>query len=103
MARNLTTAHHLAREIYAEHPANAATACTYAFSLHLQGRNEEALDVLAAYQEEISRNSSLAAYYATLLASRGLTSEAQKYVTLARSGFLLPEEKALVDLAEQNR
>jgi hypothetical protein len=38
--------HNLAREVYTAAPTNSAFASTYAFSLHLQNKNPEAMKIM---------------------------------------------------------
>jgi tetratricopeptide (TPR) repeat protein len=97
LGTNLPAAHQLAREAYAAQPTNPAVACTYAYSLHLQGRTAEGLEAMSRLPQPMVQNPSTAAYYGVLLSADGAKTEAEKYFAFARSGFLLPEERALVD------
>ena len=97
LGTNLVTAHRVARELHLDHPTNAAVACTYAFSLHLQGRTGEALEIMSNFRGDIRRNPSAAVYYALLLAAQGAVGEAEKYLALAKAGYLLPEERAMLE------
>ena len=96
LGTNLITAHQMARELHAEQPTNATVACTYAFSLHLQGRSREAWQILSDIPAALLREPSTAAYCAVILAAQGCLAEAQEYCAIARAGSLLPEERALL-------
>jgi hypothetical protein len=93
---DLSRAHELAKEVHATDPANPAFASTYAYSLHLQGRNADALKVLGVLKPEELRAPSIAAYYCVVLAATGDFKLAREYLALAEKGRLLPEEKALL-------
>jgi tetratricopeptide (TPR) repeat protein len=86
----------LAREIYAEHPTNAVIASTYAYSLHLQGKTAEGLNVLSKLKPDDLRQASIAVYYAAMLSAAGQADKAMTYTAYAKAGPLLPEERALL-------
>jgi hypothetical protein len=86
----------LAREIYRKAPANPAYASTYAFALHLQKRNGEALRVLERLKPEQLEQSSVALYYAVVLQATGNAERAKKYLDIAAGTMLLPEERKLL-------
>ena len=92
---NLTKAHELAKEVFAQHPDQAIVTSTYAFSLHLQGRTKEGLAVLQKLKPEALETPSVALYYGLLLSATGETNQASKYLVIAKKAELLPEEKAL--------
>lgn len=96
LGTNLAAAHRLAEEVYQEAGSNPAFACTYAYSRHLLGRTAEGLCVLSGLPESAKRNPSTAAYFGTMLRANGQTDAAEEYAEIARSGWLLPEERALV-------
>jgi len=48
------------------------------------------------------RDPSLAAYYGVILTAAGKNEKAKEFLALARSGKLLPEERALIAKAEQS-
>src|SRR5207245_1842238 len=60
---DLETAHTLARDIHQAEPKNAAFASTYAFSLHLQGKTQEGLEILKGLNEQDLKNPNVALYY----------------------------------------
>jgi tetratricopeptide (TPR) repeat protein len=98
VSTNLPAAHRWAEHVYAAQPTNAAFACTYAYSLHLQGRSKDALTVLERLPEQATRAPGLAAYYGVILHSEGRGQAAERYFALAMAGrsALLPEEFDLV-------
>jgi len=86
----------IARRLYEKDPANAVFASTYAYSLHLREKDDEALRIMSALRVDQLRDPSIAAYYGILLASSGSRDEALKYLDLAKNAILLPEEKQLI-------
>jgi tetratricopeptide (TPR) repeat protein len=100
LGTNLPAAHQLARQAYAAQPTNAAIASTYAYSMHLQGHTAEGLQVLSSLPPERVTNGSTAAYYGLLLSAQGAKAQAAKYLALARKAALLPEEKVLIERAD---
>jgi Flp pilus assembly protein TadD len=97
---NLDQAHRLALETYSRSSTNASPdatiAATYAYSLHLQGRTSEGLAVLKKLPPDTLDRSPIALYYGLLLAASGNTNEAAKFLDIAGSAKLLPEEKTLL-------
>jgi predicted Zn-dependent protease len=94
---NVPNACQWAAEIYAQAPTNADVVCTYAYALHLQGRNKEGLGVLQKLKPSQLEQPSIALYYSVLLSATGKASEAAPYLQIARTkGRLLPEEKQLL-------
>jgi hypothetical protein len=89
-------AHETALALRREHPADPVIATTYAFSLHRLGKTQEGLAALEQLSPDQLRRPSVALYYAVLLAESGRTKEAKTFADLARTGSLLPEEKALL-------
>jgi predicted Zn-dependent protease len=99
---NLTQACQWSAEIYAQAPTNADVVSTYAYALHLQGRNQEGLAALQKLKPLQLEQRSVALYYGVLLSVMGKASEAAPYLQIARTkGQLLPEEKQL--LAETDK
>jgi hypothetical protein len=96
LGTNLPDAHRLAEENYRESASNPAFACTYAYSRHLLGRTAEGLCVLSGLPELVKREPSTAAYYGAMLRANGKLDLAEEYAEIARRGWLLPEERALV-------
>jgi thioredoxin-like negative regulator of GroEL len=88
--------HDLAREVYRQAPANPAYASTYALSLHLQDKNENALQVLQRLATPQLEDPAVAACYGVILQATGHAEQARRYLELASKGRLLPEERKLV-------
>lgn len=99
---NLTQACLWAAEAYAQAPTNADVASTYAYALHLEGRNQDGLAALQKLNPSQLEQPSPALYYGILLSANGKAAEAAPYFQIARTqGQLLPEEKQL--LAEMDK
>jgi predicted Zn-dependent protease len=95
---NLQTnkAYEMAREAYLKATNVAAFASTYAWALHLQGRTAEGMKVLEALKPDRLEVPGVALYYGAMLAAVNAPAKAKKYLDLAETGQLLPEEKALL-------
>jgi hypothetical protein len=94
---NLTEACRWAAEAYAQAPTNADVVSTYAYSMHLQGRDQEGLAALQKLDAPQLERPSVALYYGVLLSATGNAGEAVPYLQTARTqGQLLPEEKQLL-------
>jgi len=91
--------HELAREVYEKAPTNAAYVSTYAFSLHLQKKDAEALKVIERLKPQELQNPSIAGYYGLILKATGNGAKAKVYLESASKARLLPEEKKLFDRA----
>jgi predicted Zn-dependent protease len=99
---NFTQACQWAAEVYAQAPTNSHVVSTYAYALHLQGRNQEGLAALQKLNPSQLEQRSVALYYGVLLSATGKAGEAAPYLQIARTkGQLLPEEKQL--LAETDK
>jgi tetratricopeptide (TPR) repeat protein len=92
--------HDIARDVYAKASTNISYASTYAFSLHLQEKDAEALKILEALKPKDLENPSIAGYYGLILKSTGNSSKANTYLDLASKIRVLPEEKKLFDRAK---
>ena len=89
--------HDLAREVYGKAPADPAFASTYAFSLHLQKKNDDALKVFEKLTTQQLEDPAIACYYGVVLQATGNGEKAKKYLDLAVKGRLLPEERKLLE------
>ena len=96
---NLGKAHRLASESYNSSTNNPFFACTYAYSLLLQSKPEEAVKTLDLLKAEYLKNPSIAAYYGVVEAEAGHKNVAREPLKLAETARLLPEEMALVHQA----
>ena len=85
----------LARELYEQHATNAMFASTYAFSLHLQEKNLEALRIMRRLNPGDLNQPAIAGYYGLLLQAVGSNALAQSYLEGAEHAVLLPEERTL--------
>ena len=93
-------AHELAGKVYSQQPGNSVFASTQAYSLYLQGRANEALQMMRAFKPAQLEQPGVALYYGLLLKADNQVVEARKYFDIARKGNLLPEEQALLKLAQ---
>src|SRR6185369_4282798 len=91
--------HDLAREVYRRAHANPAYASTYAFSLHIQKKDDSALKVLEKLTLQQLEDPAVAGYYGVVLRATGKVERAQKYLGLAANAGLLPEERKLIEEA----
>lgn len=85
----------LTRQVYQKAPTNSFYACTYAFSLYLQGKNAEALKIMQQLTPQDLKNNSTDGYYGVILKAAGDNSDANAYLARSVRGQLLPEERAL--------
>ena len=94
---NLNSACQWAKEAYAQKTNDPAIVSTYAYALHLQGRNQVGLAALQKLSRAELEQPSVALYYGVLLSAVGKSNEAAPYFKIARiEGRLLPEEKQLL-------
>ncbi|HEX3988332.1 MAG TPA: hypothetical protein VHZ30_02800 [Verrucomicrobiae bacterium] len=96
---NLPRAFELSKQLYQDHPGDAVIATTYAYSLLLQNRTGEGVGVLDKLGPESLEQPGVALYYGILLSAAGQRDAATKYLDLAQTVPILPEEKALVTRA----
>src|ERR1035437_7269087 len=61
----------MAREVYQKAPTNSTYASTYAFSLHLQKKDAEALKVMQQLPPKALEDPSIAGYYSLILQATG--------------------------------
>jgi hypothetical protein len=89
-----------AAEDYAKNPGDPYVASTYAFALHLQGRDKQGLAALEKLQPAELAQPSVALYYGVLLAATGKADEAMPWLQIAQTkGHLMPEEQDLLSTA----
>ena len=94
---NLNAAYQWAAEVYARNTNDPVIVSTYAYALHLQGRNQDGLAALQKLSPADLEQPSVALYYGVLLSATGKTNEAKPFLQIARTkGHLLPEEKRLL-------
>ena len=90
----------LAADVYQKKPNDAAYVSTYAFSLFSKGDAAGAVQAMESLTNQQLRDPGLAAYYGIFLAFAGQAEKAREYLDLGAGARLLPEEKALVEKAE---
>jgi Flp pilus assembly protein TadD len=98
--KDLAAAHSDAAQLYTAEPKNPTFASTYAFSLYLQGRSKEGIEVLRSLKPEELANPAVSVYYGVLLTADGQGGAARDYLNKSEKAFLLPEELALVNSAK---
>ncbi|MEI8040085.1 MAG: hypothetical protein WCL11_01670 [Verrucomicrobiota bacterium] len=91
--------HELAREVYQAAPDNPSFASTYAFSLHLQKKDAEALKLMQQLRPGDLEAPAIAGYYALILQATGEREKAKAYFQWGFRAQLLPEEKGLFNRA----
>jgi Flp pilus assembly protein TadD len=92
--------HDVAREIYEKDPQNPFVVSTYAYSLFLQKKGEDALRLFEGLRRQDLEEPAIAAYYGIILAGSGDTARARHFLERGLQAKLLPEEKALLTKAE---
>jgi tetratricopeptide (TPR) repeat protein len=88
----------LAAEAHKKHPSVPAFISTYAYLLHLRGRTDEGLKLLAALPPEELKAPTRALYYGIMLQAKGEMT-ASSFLDIAERGRLLPEEQSLLKSA----
>jgi Flp pilus assembly protein TadD len=92
-------ANHLAKEAYKTLPEDPFIISTYAYSLLLQGKPDEATKILTGMKPEYLKIPSIAAYYGAIQAQTGHKNLARACLSFAETAKLLPEEKEMIRLA----
>jgi Flp pilus assembly protein TadD len=92
----------LAQEVYAKDAKIPSYASTYAFSLYLQKKYPEALQVMQKLTAKDLENPSIAGYYGLILKATGNGEKAKAYLRLTANTKLLPEEQVLFQQAMGN-
>ena len=96
----LAKAYAMAREAYSSSTNNPFFASTYAYSLLLQDKKDEALKIVNGLKAEYLQIPSVALYYGVVQAQSGHKEMSREALKRAQTAQLLPEEKAIVQLAE---
>jgi predicted Zn-dependent protease len=99
----LPKAYEMAKEVYNDSTNNPFFASTYAYSLLLQSKSDEALKVVNGLKAEYLQIPSVALYYGVVQAKAGHKDISREALKRAQAGNLLPEERAIVQLAEAQR
>jgi len=95
--QNTKQAQQLAKQAYERAPDDVSCAVTYAFSLYVQGRTTEGMEVLRKLSPEALHESHAAVYAAILLLDENQTDGAKEYIQVARRGPIYSEEKRLLE------
>jgi len=92
----------LAREASATNPRISEWAATYAYALHLNGKDDKAKQVMEKLPPEALNRPGVALYYAIILAANGNNAQAGETLAKLNQNGMLPEEQKLAaDLAQQ--
>jgi lipopolysaccharide biosynthesis regulator YciM len=95
--QNTKQAQELAQRAYDRNPTDPSCVITYAFSLYVQGRSSEGLDVLEKLSPEALHEPHAAVYVAVLLLDVNEADNAKEYIQIAKHGPIYPEEKRLLE------
>ena len=95
--QNTKQAQDLAKKAYDRNPTDPNCAVTYAFSLYVQGRSSEALEVLEKLAPEALHESHAAVYVAVVLLDLNQTDDSKEYIQIAKRGPIYAEEKRLLE------
>jgi tetratricopeptide (TPR) repeat protein len=99
LGRDSLETQRISRENASQYPSDWALNSTYAFSLHLQGRDREGIDLLLHLPGAPQQDPQIAAYLGVLYAATGQNERARPFLELAAAADLLPEEAKLVHAA----
>ena len=95
--QNTRQAQELAKQAYERAPNDSNAVVAYAFSLYVQGRTTEGLDIIQKLPPETAREPHNAVYAAVLLLDVNQADAAREYLQIAKRGPLYPEEKRLLE------
>lgn len=101
LEQNAAEGHRLAKEAYDAAPQNVNCVATYAFSLYVQARTAEGIELLRKLTPAELHEPHVAAYTAVLLVDDNEMEPAKEFISAALAGKLYPEEKKLLDEAVQ--
>jgi predicted Zn-dependent protease len=90
----------MAQEVYHTSPDDPFFISTYAYSLLLQKKMNDAIKVLETMKPEYLKIPSVAAYYGVIQAQAGHKDIARECIARAETAKLLPEEKEMVRQAK---
>ncbi|HEY2341997.1 MAG TPA: hypothetical protein VGH90_03155 [Chthoniobacteraceae bacterium] len=92
----------LAREALEAYPSIPEWAATYAFALHLAGKETEAKRVMEKLPLDALKRPGIALYWAIVLEASGDSEKAKEFLARLNPSGMLPEEQKLAaDLAQQ--
>jgi thioredoxin-like negative regulator of GroEL len=95
--QNTKQAQDLAKQAYDRAPDDVNCAVTYAFSLYVQGRTTEGLEILQKLPPEALHDPHAAVYAAVVLLDLNQTDGAKEYIQVAKHGPIYAEEKRLLE------
>ncbi len=101
LGTNLSRAHQVAHDVYLKDTNNYAFVSTYAWSLHLQGKEREALALMEQIAPAKLADPSVAGYYGAILAANGQKEKARTFLDKTQGKPMLPEEKTLAEDARR--
>jgi hypothetical protein len=87
----------LAKQAYEKAPNDPATAVTYAFALYGIGQTAEGIKILETLSPGPLNDPHTAVYAALLYDDENQLDAADKYIAIARTGPIFPEEKQLLE------
>lgn len=95
--------HREAERLFNENPGNAAIAVTRGLSLHLQGNFVGAAAITGSLPPAELAKPQIALYHAIFLTAAGESAKAGEFLTAAQDWKMFPEEKTLLERANQSR
>ncbi|CAN5498343.1 hypothetical protein BH20VER3_BH20VER3_21690 [soil metagenome] len=95
--RNTAEGRELAQRTYEKAPGDTAAAVTYAFALYGTGRTAEAISILEKLPPDQLQDPHAAVFAALIFDDNNQTDLANRYLTIARTGPIFPEEKQLLE------
>lgn len=97
---DLEQAYRLAEENYRRSPTNSVFLSTQAYAKYLQGKPDEAVELMSQVPRQYFKVPGLAGYYGLFLTAAGNLNEARPYLDTALAGDeLLPTERKLITQA----
>ena len=91
--------HEMAKDVYLKEPTNSSFASTYAFSLHLQKKDAEALKTFEQLPPKDLEQPSIAGYYGLVLEATGNHEKARAYLNWAFKGSYVARGAQLFEQA----
>jgi len=95
--QNTKQAQQLAKQVYDRSPQDPNCVITYAFSLYIQGRTTEGLELTRQLPPETLLDPHSAVYVAVLLLDDNQSDAAKKYIQASKKGPIYAEEKRLLE------
>jgi hypothetical protein len=101
LGRDVPHASAIAAKLYEKHRQDGSYVSTYAYSLHLLGKTQEALKAMEALPHDQLQVPDVSIYYGILLAATRDWVDAPKFLDQGKRTSLLPEERALITQARK--